>query len=78
MKMRLTSVDREPFARLTGKISLLAIRLIWAEYLTLPQFRRECPNVFAKYNIETDYNSCCCPNRLRYSLPCRHILIPFV
>ena len=36
IKVRMIGIDREPFSRLSGKISCLAIKLIWPEYLALP------------------------------------------
>jgi hypothetical protein len=69
-----TGVDRAPFQLLIGKISLFAIKRIWTEYLEIRKIYSA--GVWATYNVETDYDSCTCPNRVRFSLPCRHILIP--
>ena len=77
-----TSMTKQPtglqtahFKELRGKISLFAIRRIEIEYLALSQLQDL--EIFSLYNLSDHYTSCECENRLRYSLPCRHILIPF-
>jgi hypothetical protein len=59
-----TGLNLKVFKDLQGQVSLLAIRLIEREYL---EFVKE----------EPEFNPTCeCQNRLCYSLPCRHQLIP--
>ena len=62
--VKATGLDTVAFKTLIGQISLLAIKLVEAEFLALMK-------------EEVDHNpECDCENRLRYSLPCRHQLLP--
>jgi hypothetical protein len=75
MTIRPISVDYRPFQVLIGKVSQYAIKRIWSEYLEMRKIYNNV--VAATYDIEIDFESCACENRLRFSLPCRHTLIPF-
>jgi hypothetical protein len=59
-----TSLDTPAFKDLIGQVSRVAVHLIETEYLALS-------------TEEVEYNpDCQCTNRLCYSLPCRHQLLP--
>ena len=71
-----TGLHLEHFRQLRGKVSLFALRQIEIEYLKLSTTDVTAVE-FANYDLEMDYESCQCANRLRYSLLYYHILIPF-
>ena len=71
-----TGLHLEHFQQLRGKVSLFALRRIEIEYLKLSTAEVTIVD-FANYDLEMNYESCQCVNRLRYSLPCYHVLIPF-
>ena len=71
-----TSLYLEHFQQLRGKVSLFTLRRIEIEYLKLSTAEMTIVD-FANYDLEMNYESCQCVNRLRYSLLCYHVLIPF-